>query len=187
MGKTNRTPEFLSKFPFGKVPAFEGADGSVLVESDAITQYIAESGPASTQLLGATPLQRAQIRQWILFADGEIMAPVIDMLLPRMGLRAFNAEKEKAALEKLERSLGRLEEHVKGKKWVASSEEQGLSLADITVASSLSWGFAMTIDAEMRAKCPTVVEWYKRTVESEGVKQAFGEQKYVEKRETPSA
>ena len=29
MGVTNRTPEFLSKFPLGKIPAFESADGSV--------------------------------------------------------------------------------------------------------------------------------------------------------------
>ena len=58
-----------------------------------------------------------------------------------------------------------------------------LSLADITVASALQWGFAMVIDAEMRAKYPATVAWYERVVESEGVKEAFGEKKFVEKRE----
>ncbi|KAJ1561529.1 hypothetical protein HK096_004366, partial [Nowakowskiella sp. JEL0078] len=39
LGKDNKTPEFLSKFPLGKVPAFEGADGFTLFESNAITNY----------------------------------------------------------------------------------------------------------------------------------------------------
>ncbi|KAG2421112.1 hypothetical protein HFD88_000728 [Aspergillus terreus] len=185
IGETNRTPEFLAKFPFGKVPAFEGADGTTLVESDAIAQYIAESGPAADQLVGATPVQRALIRQWISFADGEAIAPVIELVIPRLGFRPFNAATETAALEKLERSLGYLEKHLAGRTWLATAEK--LSLADITVASALQWGFVYAIDAEMRAKYPSVMAWYQRTIESEGVKQAFGEQKYVEKREIPKA
>ncbi len=40
MGKGNKTPEYLAKFPLGKVPAFESADGSVtLWESRAIAGY----------------------------------------------------------------------------------------------------------------------------------------------------
>jgi elongation factor 1-gamma len=58
--------------PFGKVSAFEGADSTKIVESDAIAQYVAESGPAAGQLLGTTPAERAAIRQWISFTNGEI-------------------------------------------------------------------------------------------------------------------
>jgi elongation factor 1-gamma len=170
------------------VPAFEGADGTTLIESDAITQYIADSGPAAHQLLGATCLQRAQIRQWIAFADGETISPVIELVLPRVGLGAFDAEKEKIAFKKLERSLDFLEQHLEdGRKWISSSEEQGLSLADITLTSALTWGFARVIDAEMRAKYPFVVEWFKRTVEAEGVKQAFGKQAFIEQTVMPAA
>ena len=35
-GETNKTPAFLKKFPLGKVPAFEGSDGVLLTESNAI-------------------------------------------------------------------------------------------------------------------------------------------------------
>ncbi|KAL4891575.1 glutathione S-transferase [Aspergillus ambiguus] len=185
MMETNKTPEFLAKFPLGKVPAFEGADGTLLVESDAITQYIAESGPAAQQLMGATPAQRALIQQWILFADGEAIAPVVQLVLPRVGFRAFDAATETAALEKLERSLAYLEKALVGRTWIATEDK--LSQADITVASALQWGFVFAIDAEMRAKYPNLMSWYKRTIEAEGVKQAFGEQKYIEKRETPQA
>ena len=39
-GQTNRTPEFLRKFPAGKVPAFEGDDGFCVFESNAIAYYV---------------------------------------------------------------------------------------------------------------------------------------------------
>ncbi len=35
----NKKPEFLSKFPFGKVPAWEGADGFCLTETFAIARH----------------------------------------------------------------------------------------------------------------------------------------------------
>ncbi|KAI1835467.1 hypothetical protein DTO027I6_2848 [Penicillium roqueforti] len=185
MGKTNRTPDFLSKFPLGKVPAFEGADGTTLFESDAITQYIAESGPAAAQLTGATSAERATIRQWICFAQGEILDPVTQLALPRLGIRPFDEKVEETNLARLERSLECLETHLKGRTWFASKEK--LSLADITVAAALVWGFSMAIDAEMRAKYPSVVAWYERTLETEGVKEAFGEKQFIEKRQDPKA
>jgi elongation factor 1-gamma len=39
MGVTNKKPDFLAKFPLGKVPCFEGVDGFTLFESSAIAQY----------------------------------------------------------------------------------------------------------------------------------------------------
>ena len=40
----NKKPEFLSKFPHGKIPAFDGADGFKLFEGVAIARY-GESAP----------------------------------------------------------------------------------------------------------------------------------------------
>ena len=40
-GETNKSAEFLKKFPLGKVPAFEGSDGLILTESNAIAYYVA--------------------------------------------------------------------------------------------------------------------------------------------------
>ncbi|CRL26825.1 Glutathione S-transferase, N-terminal [Penicillium camemberti] len=185
MGKTNRTPDFLSKFPLGKVPAFEAANGTTLFESDAITQYIAESGPAAEQLIGATPAERATIRQWICYAQGEILDPVTQLALWRIGIRPYDEQIEVANLARLERSLECLETHLKGRTWFVSNEK--LSLADITVAAALVWGFSMAIDAEMRQKFPSVVTWYERILEADGVKQAFGEKKFIEKRQGPQA
>merc|ERR1712213_11746 len=59
-GETNKSAEFLKKFPLGKVPAFEGSDGTLLTESNAIAYYVANevvntyatSGNITTQYFG---------------------------------------------------------------------------------------------------------------------------------------
>ncbi|PYH91611.1 translation elongation factor eEF-1B gamma subunit [Aspergillus ellipticus CBS 707.79] len=178
--ETNKTPEFLAKFPFGKVPAFEGTDGTRLVESDAIAQYVAESGPAATQLMGATPAERGLIRQWICYGESEILGQLIPLVLWRIGHREYDDAVEKATLEKLTRSLDYLEKSLAGQTWLAGKEK--FSLADISVASALVWGFSQVIDAEMRKSYPNIIAWYERTIESEGVKEAVGPKVYIEKR-----
>ncbi|PLB44528.1 glutathione S-transferase [Aspergillus steynii IBT 23096] len=185
MGQTNLTPEFRAKFPFGKVPAFESADGVKIVESNAITQFVAESGPAASQLLGSTPVERALVRQWVEFADGEVLSPILQLGLWRFlpSKYKYDEANETNSLNRVERSMGHLDQELAGKTWLAGTEK--LSLADISVAAAFIWGFALSVDAEMRAKYPNVMAWYERVTESEGVKQAFGEKNFVEKRSAP--
>ncbi|PYI01235.1 glutathione S-transferase [Aspergillus sclerotiicarbonarius CBS 121057] len=182
MRKDNKSPEFLADFPLGKVPTFRGADGLLLFESDAITRYIAEHGSASAQLLGRTPSQRALIQQWICFANNEIIEAVVSCVLWRMGRRDYNETIERMSLERLERGLNCLEGHLRGRgpKWVVTDDE--LSLADISLASAMYWPFAFVVDRDMRTRYPGMVSWYLRTIASEGVRQAFGEKNFVEKR-----
>ena len=57
-GETNKSPEFLKKFPLGKVPAFEGSDGVLLTESNAIAYYV-----ANDELRGGSEASaKAQVR-----------------------------------------------------------------------------------------------------------------------------
>ncbi|MGO9061200.1 MAG: glutathione S-transferase family protein [Candidatus Binataceae bacterium] len=58
-----RTPEFLAKFPNGRVPAIEFEDGRLLFESNAILCYFAEGTP----LLPTDRTGRAQVLQWLFF------------------------------------------------------------------------------------------------------------------------
>ncbi|KAL4974580.1 glutathione S-transferase [Aspergillus desertorum] len=182
-GVDNKTDEFLSKFPLGKAPAFTSADGVNLFESNAIAQYLAENGPAKEQLLGSTPAERATIQQWVTMAETEVASHVVTCFLPRFGLAPYNEETDNQALAKLERDLGALERHLAGRTWLATSKQ--LSLADIAVAASLVWGFTFVIDQEMRSKYPRVLNWFRKVTGTEGVKEAFGETKFIEKREVP--
>ncbi len=58
-----RTPEFLRKFPNGRIPAVELDDCKLLFESNAIISYFAEG----TLLMPADRFQRAQVLQWLFF------------------------------------------------------------------------------------------------------------------------
>ncbi|KAI5283278.1 hypothetical protein KEM54_002268 [Ascosphaera aggregata] len=179
VGTANTTEEFKSKFVTGKVPAFEGTDGVNLFDSDAIAQYIAESGPASEQLLGKTAAERASIRQWISYASSDISPDLIALILPRMQLTKFNAADDEAKLPRLHKALATIDAHLKNRKFLASSEKY--SLADITLVSTLWWGFTLVIGEEDRAKYPNLMKWFKSIVEDELVKSVFGEIKYTDK------
>ena len=61
-GKT-RTPEFLRKFPNGRIPAIEFEDGRRLFESNAIMWHFAEG----TRFLPSHPFERASALQWMFF------------------------------------------------------------------------------------------------------------------------
>lgn len=58
-----RTPEFLALNPQGRVPVLELADGTALIESNAILLYLAEG----TRLVPRERLQRARMLQWMFF------------------------------------------------------------------------------------------------------------------------
>ena len=47
MGVDNKTPEFLAKNPFGKVPVLETPDGTCIFESNAIARFLVSSTPCS--------------------------------------------------------------------------------------------------------------------------------------------
>ncbi|HMM55311.1 MAG TPA: glutathione S-transferase family protein [Candidatus Desulfobacillus sp.] len=59
----NREPAYLALNPAGQTPALQLDDGSVLAEAVAIAEYLEELHPEPA-LIGRTPAERAQTRQW---------------------------------------------------------------------------------------------------------------------------
>ncbi|MEO5813486.1 MAG: glutathione S-transferase N-terminal domain-containing protein [Rhodanobacter sp.] len=59
----NRLPAFLAVNAAGQTPALRCDDGSTLSEAVAIAEYLEELHPLPA-LIGSTPEQRAQTRQW---------------------------------------------------------------------------------------------------------------------------
>jgi glutathione S-transferase len=59
----NRAAEYLAKNPMGGVPILELDDGTILAESVAICRYFEETKP-EPNLMGRTPLEKAQIEMW---------------------------------------------------------------------------------------------------------------------------
>ena len=59
------------------MPAFEAADGACIAESNAIAWFV-----ANEQLRGATEAEKAQVLQWVAFADSELLPAVCAWTFP---------------------------------------------------------------------------------------------------------
>jgi GST-like protein len=132
-----KTPEFLSLNPNGKIPAILDPDGPGgqplgLFESGAILQYLAEK---SGKLLPADAARRYQTIQWVHFQMGGI-GPMFGQVgfFHRFAGKDFP---DKRPLERYvaesKRLLGVLETHLNGRQWVMDDE---YTIADI---SMLGW------------------------------------------------
>ncbi len=70
-----REPEHLARNPLGKLPVLELDDGSFLTESAAIIEYLEELHPEPC-MIGASPLERARIREIEQIAHGGVLYSV---------------------------------------------------------------------------------------------------------------
>jgi glutathione S-transferase len=71
-----KTPAFLAKGRFARVPVLELEDGRTLVESAAILLYLAEG----SALLPGDPYLRAEITSWLAFEQADLLRA---LALPR--------------------------------------------------------------------------------------------------------
>lgn len=186
MGQTNRTPEFLSKFPMGKVPALECADGFCITEGAAIAMYIAGNGPKAEQLLGpaSDAKTRARIAEWTCFAENEIVPngmPAALMCVFKM--TPYDEKKYDTSATNLVRALKRLETALEGGKKYLVGEQ--VTLADIMVSGPLFFALGYLIDDEMKKEAPQTIKYLQGLSELPEFKNVFGELKSVGTRIKP--
>ena len=70
-----RGPVHLARNPFGKLPVLELDDGSYLIESLAIIEYLEECYP-DPPMIGHTALERARVRELERIAEFGVLLPV---------------------------------------------------------------------------------------------------------------
>jgi len=70
-----RGPAHLARNPFGRLPVLELDDGSYLIESLAIIEYLEECYP-DPPMIGRTALERAQVREVERIAELGVLLPV---------------------------------------------------------------------------------------------------------------
>ncbi|KAJ0114296.1 hypothetical protein N8I77_003312 [Diaporthe amygdali] len=179
-GQANKTPEFLAKFPLGKVPAFEGADGFTLTEGAAIATYLAGSGPRAEQLLGSDLKTKTKIAEWTLFTETELNAHATPPLIMMLKFQPFDETRYNFSASAFERSLQKVEAAVKGGKKYLVGEQ--LTLADLEVVASLFFASGFLLDAEMRKTAPATIEYLKGIAATPEFAKVFGEYKPVETR-----
>ncbi|KUI57873.1 Elongation factor 1-gamma [Cytospora mali] len=180
MGVDNKSPEFLAKFPLGKVPVFEDSEGFRLSEASAIATYLAASGPLADQLLGADPRTKAKIAEWTLYTNTELVANFTPAVLMLFKFIPFDEAKYNFSATVFQNSLAKVEAAVKdGKKFLVGEQ---LTLADLEVAAALFFASGFLLDAEMRKTAPATIEYVKGIAAIPEFAKAFGEYKPCETR-----
>jgi glutathione S-transferase len=160
---SNKSEEFLSVSPYGKVPVL-AVNGISLYESNVVNEYLDEVH-GTPRLMPENPEKRALARSWMAFAD-DYFFPFI--LRIRMGSqRGFSEEQIQEARVKLQDSLSRLERQLEGKEYLMGE----YTLADIAHAGNFHRlrELAEKEDVPLQ-KYPNVVTWMERVEGRESYK-----------------
>uniref|UniRef100_A0A2H1VZ97 Elongation factor 1-gamma n=1 Tax=Spodoptera frugiperda TaxID=7108 RepID=A0A2H1VZ97_SPOFR len=152
-GETNKSAEFLKKFPAGKVPAYESADGKVLLsESNAIAYYVSNAA-----LRGTDAATQARIWQWASWADSELLPASCAWVFPYLGIMQFNKQNVERAKQDLLAALKVLDAHLLTRTFLVTER---VTLADIVVFCTLIHAFQHVLEPALRAGLPCVSRWF---------------------------
>lgn len=173
----NKKPEFLSKFPHGKIPALDGADGFKLFETSAVARYVASLAPNSN-LIPSDLKEAALVDQWISVADSEIFAPLSLVFQLCKNILPYNKALHTTFVERGIRGLKTVETHLATRTYLVTER---ITLADISLASVIYRAAATILDAELRPQFPNVIRHAETIVNHPLMKEAFGPLEFVEK------
>src|SRR5712692_3499299 len=133
----NRSAEYLSVNPMGKIPAL--VDGKLrLWESNAINWYVAEKLP-NARLLPTSPEGRASVQRWLFFQAAHVTPACISVFRgTNARVQAFwqtkgDPQAVEAGRKELARYLSVLETALANRDWL----EVDFTLADIAYAPGL--------------------------------------------------
>ena len=162
---SNKSEEFLSVSPYGKVPVLS-VNGTSLYESNIVNEYLDEVCE-SPKLMPENPEERASVRSWMAFADDYFFPSVFGV---RMGpQRCFADEQIREAKENLDEALSRLEHQLEDRHYLAG----GYTLADIAHAGNFHrlQGLAESGDVSLH-KYLNVTAWMERVESRKSYKAA---------------
>jgi elongation factor 1-gamma len=168
---TNKEASFLQKFPFGKVPALETADGHHISESNAISYYVA-SVKKDTTLLGNGVADAARVQMWINIADNEITPPAATWLYPILGFIPSNHENTEKAKEDIKKTLSVLNNVLATRTYLVG---EAPTLADIHVVIALLHLYKLVLDPAFRGPYGNVTRYFLTLVNQPEFKAVIGD------------
>lgn len=157
-----RTPDYLARHPFGKIPSFDH-DGFALYEASAISRYVdaAFDGPP---LLPGDPRTSARVEQLISVCDSYIYQPLVwDVYVERLEKRSRGEKSDEDriadGLDRAKISLAAITKLMSGKAWLAGDS---VTLADLHLAPMMEF-FLMTLEGRRTiANFPLLGAWWER-------------------------
>jgi glutathione S-transferase len=137
---TDHRADFLALNPAAEVPVLVEPDGAALAESSAITEYLNELSP-EPDLLGAPPLQRAEVRRIVGWFDSKFNQDVtrnlvFEKVLKRhLGYGEPDSRAIRAGYSNVHGHLEYIAWLTERRTWLAGDS---FSLADIAAGAHLS-------------------------------------------------
>jgi elongation factor 1-gamma len=169
-GKDNKTPEFLSKNPLGKVPVLETDEGCIW-ESNAIARYIARLDP-NTHLLGSNAFENALVEQWLDFAGAEISLPMRVWIYPILGYMDNHPEATNKAKADIRKVLSILNDYLADKTFLVGER---ITLADIVVSLTLVYLYKLVLDLGFRKPFVNTNRWFLTCINQPHFQEVLGE------------
>jgi glutathione S-transferase len=149
----SRTAEYLARFPLGRIPAVELADGRRLAESNAIMRYLARG----SALLPDDAFAQAKIDEllfWEQYSHEPYIATtryhVVYLKRPLDQREAWRVERGEAALDTMDRRL------LSGRSWLVG---EAMTIADISLLAYTRLAHEGGFDLSSR---PNVRAWIAR-------------------------
>merc|ERR1711983_515216 len=170
VGETDKSADFLKKFPLGKVPAFED-DKICLFEPNAIAYYV-----GNKQTRGGD--NEAEVLQWIGVADNDILPAACTWVYPTMGIMQFNKQNTEKAKNEVKKVMGVLNDHLLHHTFLVGER---LTVADISVACTMISLYQNVLDPGFRTPFGNVNRWFSTVVNQPQAKKVLGAIKMAEK------
>jgi glutathione S-transferase len=180
-------PDYLKLNPNGVVPTLDH-DGQIVIDSAVIGEYLDEIAPEPENFTPAAPLGRAHMRALMHFIDempaAAIRVPTFNLaFLPRfaamseaeflafaeskplrkefmlaMGRKGFSDAEMKAALDRLARTLTRMDQEIAGSggPWLMGAQP---TLADVCVMPAIVRMADLGLDRMWQDK-PRIAHWF---------------------------
>lgn len=148
----SRTAEMLAKNPAGQVPFVELDDGSVLSQSNAIIQYLADG----SELLPADSFHRAKMNEWMFWEQysHETAIAVARFRVIYQGQAVEDLDPKLVA--KGNAALDLMEKHLNRNDWFVG---ENLSLADVALVAYTQFAHQPGFTFDTR---PNVAAWVSR-------------------------
>jgi elongation factor 1-gamma len=123
-----------------------------LVESNAIAYYV-----SNAQLRGASDFEKAEVLQWLSFADNEVGPAASAWVFPILGIMQFNKVTNERAKQDITTALTTLQARLVNSTFLVGER---ITLADIVVFTSLVQLFKEVADPAFRKPFFAVNRWF---------------------------
>lgn len=167
--------DFCAINPLGMVPVLRTDDGELITENAAILQYVAERFPDAA-MDARTPIERAQLRQWLSFIGTELHKAVF---LPLLRPEA-SADVKAYAMGLVDARLAIVEKHLASREFLLDT----FSVADAYLFTVLNWSMATPVRFD---RFPAIAAYVARLQTRPSVAKALGEEFELWKASRPKA